>query len=43
MEIKSDYNLDVSQRSKKLMVPVYQKIDRFPSHERIDLCDQNWR
>jgi len=40
MAVKSYRDLEVYQRAKKLVAPVYQLLESFPSTERYDLCDQ---
>ena len=40
MAIKSYRDLEAYQRAKKLIGPVYQLVETFPTSERFDLCDQ---
>jgi four helix bundle protein len=40
MAIKSYRDLDAYQRSKKLIVPIYQLTNKLPTDERFGLCDQ---
>jgi len=40
MPIKSYRDLEVYQRSKKLIVPIYELVGTFPENEKYDLCDQ---
>lgn len=43
MPIKSYRDLDAYQRSRKLIVPIYELIATLPPKEKFDLCDQMQR
>lgn len=40
MAIKGYRDLEVYQRSKNLIVPIYELVNTFPETEKFDLCDQ---